>query len=377
MSIFKKLLSYVLGLSVGLLAVAPPIGYSIPVVVNSYLWLYGFIVAALLGLYLLFTKLPTALKILNVYLFIGCFLSQAPYASFNAYILCVCALYVFLWLMEADYKPIIDMICAAFFLQCIMIVMQQFGVDKLMNFDRPEPVFVGTVMQYMRFSSLLAIMTPFLVIKNKKFIFLILLLAIISHSSSFSLSVIVGLTTYAFLVLKKWRVWMLATGGIALGFFCWWDWTSIMVAFTCGRIPVWGDIIKTVCFDTLPCVVPVSKNFIHCAVDWKAIFLGRGLDTFLPLFPIYKHDFNPFPQAHNDFLQIWWEIGLVGTITMGVYFINLARRLKRPLLLAGLACMSVNMFFAFPTRMTQTMLMMICYIALCERIARADEDLNV
>jgi hypothetical protein len=370
MNIYKKILSYVLACVVGLLMVAPPIGYNIPVMVNSFSWLYAFIACGMFGFYLLFTNLPTALKILSVYLFSGCFISECPYVSFNAYMLCIGAMYVFLWFTEADYKPVLKMISACLFLQVAITITGLLGIDKLMNFDGTTPVFVGTVRQYMRFSSLLAIATPFVVLYNKKFIYLILVLAVISGSSSFALAVVVGIGVYLFIKYRTYRKVVLVITFLGLAVLCLRDWTSISVAFTCGRIPVWGDIIKTVCYDTVPCSAPVAKNFANCAIDWKAIFFGRGLDTFLPLFPIYKHDFNPFPQAHNDFLQIWWEMGLVGAGIMGVYIVNLVKRLKDPLLLGGLACMCVNMFFAFPTRMTQTMLLMVCFLAYCEKAAR-------
>jgi len=363
----KKALSYILGLSVGLLAVAPPIGYSIPVMVNSYTWLYSFVVMALLAFYLLFTKLPTALKVLGIYLFAGCFISEAPYASFNAYMLCIGALYCFLWFMESDFKYTLNMVCAAFFMQCSATITQLFGIDKLMNFNRTDPVFVGTVMQYMRFSSLLAIMSPIVVLKNKKFIFLVITMAILSQSSSFGLAVIAGLTTYFILRAKRYRAVILLSGAACLALYCIWDWTSISVALTCGRWKVWQDIVRTVVMDTSgEWVLPLAGE-----IDWKAILFGRGLDTFLPLFPIYKHDLNPFPQAHNCWLQIWWEIGLVGLTIVSAYYFNLMRRLrKNPLLVSGLVCMGVNMFSAFPTRMTQTMLMMVCFIAYCEKKAR-------
>ena len=367
----RKVLSYSLGFGVGLLAVAPPLNYAIPVVINSYWWLYGCVVAGLLGMFLISTDLPQSLKILFVYLFIGCFLSMAPYASFNALILTVAALYCFIGFTKCDYNVITDVVMAAFFLQVLIVIFQLFGMDKLMNFDRRDAVFFGTVMQYMRFGSLLAIMTPLLVFKNKLFILPVLLMAAISQSSSFGLAVIAGVAVYGMLTYGRERRFIFYMAVFAVGAFLVWDRGSLRTAFTCGRFQVWQDIVRTWVMDTShKFVLPLTGP-----VDWKSIFLGRGMDTFLPLFPIFKHDPNPFGQAHNCHLQLLWETGVIGYTILAAYFINLIRRVwSRPILVGGLVCMAVNMFFSFPTRETQTMLMMIAFLALCEQVARGIDN---
>lgn len=372
----KKILSYILGFGVGLLSVAPPLSYSIPVVVNSYWWLYGVVVAALLSIYLAFTDLPLALKTIAFYLLTGCFISMVPYISFNAFILVVGALYCYIGFTKCDYEIVIDIIVAAFFMQVFITVMQLFGMEKLMNFDRKEPVFFGTVFQYMRFSSLLAIMTPFLVLKNKAFIFLITLLVIMSHSSGFALSVIAGCAVYFFMTntqsLIKFLV--LVTAGICTTAYFVWDWESVNACFEFGRIPVWADILRSWCMDTwAKATLPLSGPF-----NLKSVLFGRGLDTFLPLFPIFKHDPNPFAQAHNCHLQLLFEIGIIGYGILAAYIVNLIRRVwDYPILVAGLVCMGVNMFFAFPTRITQTMFMMVAFIALAEQVARGEQTCQI
>lgn len=363
----KRLLSYVLGLAVGLLAVAPPLDYSIPVVVNSFWWLYAVVVAGFLGAYLLFTKLPNALKVLVAYLFVGSFWSMAPYVSFNAFILVVAVSYCYLGFLQSDYKIVIDMVAAAFFVQIVFGVMQLLGHDRLMNFDRGDAVFFGTVHQYMRFASLLAIMTPLLVYRNKLFLAPILVMAVISQSSGFGLAVVAGITTWALMRMRGNRGVVVLVGLSLAALYCVWDHGSITIAFTCGRIPVWGDIVRTWVMDT-------SAKFVlplHGPIDWKSIIIGRGLDTFMPLFPVFKHDPNPFGQAHNCHLQLLWETGIVGYGILAAYFIGLVKRVwSRPILVSGLACMAVNMFLSFPTRLTQCMLMMIAFLALCEQVAR-------
>jgi len=362
-----RILSYFAAVCTALLIIAPNIDYTIPVLVNSFTWLYWFMVAALFGMYLLTRKLPVTLKILSVYLFLTCFVSQIPYVSFNAYILIVATFYFFLIYKKCDYKIIFNMIAAAFWLQVFIVTMQLLGFDTLQSFDtHRHNVFLGTVMQYMRFSSLLAILAPLLVLKSKWYIIPIIALAVVSKSSSFGLSVIGGLFVYLSLEYKRYFVFILiATIMAGVGYFLW-DRGSFIIAFTVGRVPVWGDVIRTWLMDT-------SGEFVlplQGPIEWKSIFFGRGIDSFLPLFPIYKHDAAPFPQAHNCWFQFLWEIGLVGFSLISAYSVNLIRKLykmRQYLLIGGLTVIAINMFFAFPTRITQTILTIVCFLAYCQK----------
>lgn len=363
----KRAVSYLLGFSVGILMVFPPINYNIPVVVNSYWWLYGCVIASLFGMYLMSTRLPLPLKTLFVYLFIGCFFSMAPYVSFNALILVVVSLWVFLAFTNSDYTPVFNMVEAAFWLQIIFSVLQLLGRDKLMNFDRVEPVFFGTVFQNMRFGSLLAVAAPLLVIKRRWYIFPIFAACILTKSSGLALALITGVTVYfMFERGRRWYLWPVVAFIFACGYLVW-DHASVGVAFTCGRLPVWGDIVRTWVMNTShKFVLPLTGP-----IDWKSIFFGRGLDTFLPLFPIFKHDMNPFGQCHNSFLQMLWETGSVGFGILAVYFVCLCRRVRRSaILLAGFSCLAVNAFFTFPVQQVQCWMPILAFIAYAEQVAR-------
>lgn len=367
------MLAYILGISAGLLAVVPPIGIRIPLMINSYSWLFMVVATGFLGMFLTFTKLPTLLKILNILLFAGCFLSEVPYMSFNVYVLVVLALYGYIAFLECDFEIVLNFIAAAFLLEMIVTIAQLCGRDTLMNFNNHKTLFLGTVFQYMRFSSLLAIMAPLLVWKDKRFIFPILVFCALSRSSSFGLAVITGTAVYVFLQYPKYRKWAVVAGVLGLVGFAFWDIGSFRTAFTCGRIPVWGAIIRTWVMDTSgPFKLPLSGP-----IDWQAIFVGRGMDTFLPMFPVYKHDANPFPQAHQMYLQWFWELGVFVTGIILAYCGNLLRRLylgKKFLLVAGLVTIGVNGFFAFPDRMTSTILLMIAFLALCEQVVRGIDN---
>ena len=364
------LLSYILGLSLGIMAIAPAIGYSIPLMVNSFHWLFLVIMSGFMGMFLLSRKLPLLLKILSVYLFITCFFSAVPYLSFNAYILVVLTLYFFLGFQRCDYKIILNIVEAAVWLEVILSIMQLLGKDTLINFDNRIPVFLGTVMQYMRFSSLLACMAPLLMLKNKAYIFLILVLCIVSKSSSFALAVFGGMAVYFLMTLKEYRAIIIIALIACAGGYAFYDNGSWYTEITIGRVAAWSDAIRTWVYDTYQCAAPISKTYMQGTINIKSIFFGRGMDTFLALFPALKQDPCPFLQTHNDWLQYLWELGLVGFSLITLYLVNLINklyRLKEYLLIAGLVCISINMFFAFPTRITQPVLMIICFLAYCQK----------
>lgn len=368
----KTLVSYVVAMALALLIIAPPLDYTIPLMVNSFHWCYLTIVCGLLGMYILSFNLHWALKCLAVYLFIGCFLSQIPYVSFNAYLLVVATYYLYLLLQHIDHKVLLKFLCAAFWLEAILTVFQLFGHDRLLNFDRQEPVFFGTVMQYMRFSSVLALMTPFLLLRNKFYLIPIVVLCILSQSMTFMMSLSALILTYTMLKYRGYRDILINTSICLLSavvVYVLYDLDSVRGAIlpeNGGRLVSWWVALKTWVMDTSLAKPPLPLHGPF-RLDW--FLFGHGLDTFLPLFPVYKHDYNPFPQVHNDWLQFPWEIGLIGLILIITYAVNLSIRLykqSRYDLLSGLACIATNMFFAFPTRMTQTMWLIVAYVAYCE-----------
>lgn len=367
----KKLLSYVLGIGVALLIIAPSINYDIPVTINSFGWTYAVGVAGLFGMLLLTRKdLHWSMRLFSAYLFVNCFLSQAPYLSFNAYLLAVVSFWIFVLFQKCDFKVIVNLITAAFWYEVVLTVFQLLGKDSLMNFGKPQPVFLGTVMNYMRFSSVLALMTPFLIFKSKWYLIPVMILCLISQSSTFFVSLVAGMfVSFVLYTPKKYRT-LIALGCLfSVAGYLVYDWGSFrgaVIPSNGGRIISWINILQTWFMDSsLDSTFPMLEG----PVNWTWTFFGHGMDTFLTLFPIYKHDMNPFPQAHNCWIQFGWELGLIGLGLVLWYSTWLVLELKKRgyyLYVAGLALIAMNMFFAFPTRMTQTWYLIIAYLALCQ-----------
>ena len=388
----KKTLSHILGFFLAALIVHPAIDYRIPMLVNSWHWLFIVVMSALLGFQLLQTSIHPALKTLSVYLFVNAFFSQVPYLGFNSYIVTVFGFYFYLLAQKTENEIMLRWIETAFWVQVCLSIFQLADMDKLLCFDRafeldettlqvkpittdiPKFVMFGTVMQYMRYASLLAVMAPFIIMRDKRYLILIVLLCGLTSSSTFALSLVAGAAVYFGLKVKNWKTFFFIHGPILLlaaGLYAAWDWGSFrgaIIPSNGGRLITWLVILKTWVMDTAHSV-KVDPWGLTGPINWQWVFLGHGADTFLPLFPIYKHDMNPFPQAHNSWFQMLWEIGSIGTGLALWYLGSLVVRLYKCrlfLLLGGLACFGVNMFFAFPDRMMQTIFLMIYYFAFCE-----------
>ena len=109
----RKAISHIIGLLLGALAILPAFSddikvfdiqgavYStwsleIPVMVNSFLWVYCVIFIGLLCAFLWNCKIHVLIKLMASWIYISCFFSSAPYISFNAALLVIPAIYLFM-----------------------------------------------------------------------------------------------------------------------------------------------------------------------------------------------------------------------------------------------------------------------------------------
>jgi hypothetical protein len=391
----KTLASYAFGVWLAVMAVLPPIPYTLSIRTEPMFWLAGVVLAGFFGFFLVYcNSMGGWLKALVIYLWLTAFLSTAPFASFNAVALFILAAYVYMALLKSDFNIITRFIEAVFWFELALVVMQLTGHDSLMDFGSKYTVvndgsgslidiqavakegsfFLGTVRQQMRLGSLFAVMAPFLIYRSRLYFIPLFILAYLSKSAGLSTALLAGAVTLTWLNMdRRYRGPLvgLSIAGLSVCLLLW-DWGSFYAAFLAGdgRLQIWMVIVKTWLFNTAG---PMgSPDFFGISqtgpFDVKSLFFGRGLDTFIYLFPIFKHDPNPFPQAHNCWLQLAWEGGLIGLSIFIGYFVNLVRRLARGYqheLLAGLACISVNAMAAFPTRMVQTGFLLVAFFAMC------------
>jgi hypothetical protein len=343
----------------------------IPVIVNSFGWVFAVVFIGLLVTFLWFCKVNLTVKLIASYIYAVSFLSAAPYIAFNALLLLVPAIYLYLLVKhKCDKEIIINWAVAIFWFEVAIAIFQFFGKDTLINFDRPQSIFLGTVMQHMRSGSLFAILAPFLLLKNRLYIIPLVIVAFLVYSSSMALALAAGAFVYFLLSKIKYKKWIILACIIFAVGHSFYNHKSFEVAFTCGRIPRWTQIINTG-------LGGIYHKGVLSFPDVNAGLLnslkGFGLNHFNYLFPVLIEDPNPFAQCHNDWMQFFWEIGFIGLFITIFYYLSMLWKLyfnKKNVWIAGMVIIAVNMFFAFPTYMPpQTPLLMLVFFALAEKEA--------
>jgi len=394
----RKAFSHVLGMTLGLLALLPPFCNDVPnfyftntitsnwnmslgVLVNSFHWVFAVIFIGLLCIHLCFLNIHKIVKIFAIYLYFTCYFSKAPYISFNAMLLIVPAIYLYALIKNfGDKKILINWIVSIFWFEVAVCGLQFMGKDVLINFNRPQQIFLGTVMQHMRMGSLFAILSPFLFIRSRFYIIPLTIVAFLVYSSSFALALFAGAFVFFLLSdtpkkIKKYALISLVVLALGHSFY---NITSFRVAFTCGRIPVWGKIFMT----------GLGATYTGGLAVWGDIqagltrsFIGHGLNLFPVLYPALIGDANPFAQCHNDWLQLFWEVGWFGLVLPIIYCIDSIYKLYKKheiVWIAGIVIIGVNMFFAFPVFMPpQTPLLVLTFFALCEQTIGEKNGSNI
>jgi O-antigen ligase len=230
-----------------------------------------------------------------------------------------------------------------------MIILQLFGKDTLLNFKQPDARILGTVGNDMMQSSFVCVLAPFLIINPLNWIPL-WLIAFISKSTGAVLALGLGSATLLWAKVKRARIAIIA---LFIGILLYTGMSGDIKTFfgKAGRGPVWAKTCEL-----------VAKNP-----------LGHGIATYKVLFPYMcgaeiarQQPGREWNTAHNDFLQIPFEVGIPGLILLFGWIISILRKLKDPLKIAGLMILSGVMLVHFPMRLNQTVLVMIMFLAYLE-----------
>ncbi len=344
-----------IGSIVAALAIMPPSGFAIPQAGNPAVWLWVYTAAGLLAFMLIYQKIDISIKALVIYLYLSCFLSKAPILSFNSFLsVLFCAYFYVLCKMINDWTFLKRILQGVLFLNVLMITMQMFGNDQLLNFNqgiRYLPICYGTVGNSMQVATFLVLLAPFVVSHNRYNLIPITLISVIVRSAGSLVSLIIGACAYVTMKFKPkeyapWLLLALFALGVIAGEF------NVMEKFVISRMPVWVESVKL-----------ANHNWLT----------GWGIGTFRVLFPALKPTFlSPPPywtRCHNSFIQLYFESGILG---LGFFLFMIARLFKGILPLkrenaimavAFLVMLLTNMMVHFPLRMMQGTLIMIAFMA--------------
>ncbi len=364
---------------VSIFIMTPPWNISVTCQVNNLLWLWSVALAGFMTFYYLNTKAPLPIKLLVLYAFIGSFFSVAPYWSFMMTIPTVVAAYFYLACKEIeDFEIVQKAVQAAFFLMCSFLVVQYaVGHDTLYNFNRPEPMVIGTVGNSMISATLITCLAPFLLTYKKLNIIPLCLIAFITHSAGMVAALAAGILFYGMMKIKGMRLKILVVILIIECIFLTGAPQYAAKRFNAGRGPIW-------------------KRTVELAL--KRPWMGYGISSYQLVFPAMSHDLVdplgkteeweienikgtqvPALRTHNCWLQYWFELGAVGMAAILVFaamlvllFFRCPRTDKTITAMTGLVILGVVMLFHFPTRLWHSVPVFICYLAFYETIIKKE-----
>jgi len=367
----KKYLTYAVALIVAIFIITPPWNINVTCEVNNLLWLWSVALAGFFAFYYLNTTAPLPIKLLVLYAFVGSFFSVAPYWSFMMTIPTVISAYFYLACREIeDFEIVHKAIQSTFFLICaFMIVQFAVGRDTLYNFNRPQPMVIGTIGNPMISATLITCLAPFLLMYKKLNIIPLCLIATITHSAGMIAALGCGIAFYGIMKCKGMWMKILITAIIIAVVILSGAPQYAAKRFSQGRGPIWKKTIE------LTMKRPVKGYGIS---SYQLVFPAMSKELVKPL-GIHKPDWEienlkggqvPALQTHNCWLQFWFELGSIGMAFILFYaallvslFCLCPRNDKTITAMTGLIILGVIMLFHFPTRLFQSVPVFICYLA--------------
>lgn len=354
----KKILPYIIGILITIFATFPPIDFRIEAPNQYFPWIV--LICGFFGFYTLFLRVPTIVKTIAIGFFISCFFSTIPLASFIAYFSLIFCVYFFIACLEVeDDDPIFKILQCLLFLHFAMFFLQFINHDPLLNFS--ERSCFGIIGQHMQSSSFSVILAAALLPYHRLNLGFPFIISLFCNSAGGFLSAIAGLSMFFKEVIRKrFKIPVIMA---LIGIFIAWiliggKWHA-NTNDSNGRSKTW---LRTV---ELSLEHPIK---------------GYGIGTYQYLFPPLSQ-INSFPwkTAHNCWLQILFETGMVGLLIFFGYFIYLFTKLikllnrapirnKALMCLSGLLMIAVNMCVHFPTRMISTIFIIIFFLAYCQKV---------
>lgn len=357
----KKHIPLIALIPLTILALTPPLTFKLDCTINSLVWLWAVFFSGFLAFAFLYQRVSVWLKLLVIWLYISCFLSTAPYMSFTMYWSAIfCAYYYLLCTKIEDWSLVRKAIQSLFFFIVLLIIMQLFGKDTLLNFNMKQACVLGTIGNYMILGSFVCVLSPFLLKSWLNWVVLVIV-ALISGSSGTLLAIMSGVGVLVWMRFKRARIWLLAC---LLAIPC-------LVAYKTGDFAVFADSGR----------FPIWKRTVEKIAERP---LGYGIGTTKILLPLFTRDLESskatvgewdyentkgntlaWRRVHNSWLQFPFEVGIPGFILMMGWLVSIAMKCKDKLKIAGMAIVSVCMITAFPDRIVQGVLIMLAFLAYC------------
>jgi hypothetical protein len=312
-----KIFTYISLIPVAILGLMPALSMTIPIQETKY-WAWIVLIFGFLGLSTLFLKINPFVKCFALLGFISIFFTQCPFISKFAYIEMVLCIYLYIICLNIeDWKTVFNALWVLLILNIIVLLAQFLHKDTILNFGLVTNTSALTVGNPMQAKSFLIVLSAILL--QDKRIRITRRIAFWSIVSIFILAIV-----YFF---------------------------QHRVAFYFGyaRGAVWWESFK---------------------LSLQHPIIGHGLGMFKVLFQTLAHGGfqreGVWYSAHNYFIQIFFELGVIGVGVSIAYLISLIKKSSGRLLFA-IAMVLFTLCVHFPDRQEQVVPLLILFVAYIER----------
>lgn len=290
---------------------------------------------------------------------------QSTVILFNISLAMLLFYFIKTYIKEIDIDSIIKIICITAIFQVVWLGVQYIGWDFIFhpidaNGIRQAPHIKDRLVGFLGNKNILgcylAICLPLFRVKFKKLLPLIIIGLFVARASMALIAGFTGLLFYEIFItyqskdIRKFNTMIKVIGSciiIAIIFFIFIDRPNF------DRIAIW-------------------KQTITHQVNWKCI-IGQGLGKFQNLKVLDKYGIW-WDNPHNEYLQIYFELGIIGLTLLLGYFITLFKRFLKhiiPLTILLMSCIIVilvNSLGMFPFQIAPTAFLAITFIALLEGV---------
>ena len=226
---------------------------------------------------------------------------------------------------KLDIDGVIDCMVYMGLISAIHCMVQFFGLHQFYQCIRENASVVHRVTGFLGNSNLVApyigMIVPLALYRKKYIVAVILSIGVIASYSLMGIGTLVAVLIAILFYRFKWTRWFIAIGVISSITFLIYDYQAQVFGFRIfddsGRIRQWNNIISC-----------ATQPFI----TGKTYFCtGFGIDSFKFMYHTFSPLGNNVIEAHNEYLELFYELGLYGIIlfTTMFFFIFKSIRLHR------------------------------------------------
>ena len=382
-----KYLKYLIALVMVCLFIIPPLLSGNTIQFRSDIWAWFVLLMGAVAFSSLYLKVNLWIKLLTIWLYINCFLSQMPVTSLVSYASYLGALIIYVFclrLTKDEFKFVLKIFPVLFLLEALVLTLQLTDKSLIAKaLDLGKDVNYGTVSNSMMFGSMICVMSFPLILNKKWYVIPIIVISFCFpqlHRSFPPFLIGCAFYTYFKIKTKKWKLIFVAIFLIASVFLI--KEKVSELSMRGHRGPIWVRLvqmsndrpIKGWGLGTLKYLLPLNtEDIADLGIDERPEARWR----------IGQHEGKGimWNRAHNDYLHFLFEVGriglllLLGLIGWIIWRFCLAIKTEHLILtMAGLIAIGLNMIETFPSTMIQLVPITIFLLAYFTKLTEVPDE---